>query len=142
MALNTQKHNLERAVFLRTFSRDENKVQAEFFSNILHLKHWITLDLTKPQFFDIDQDEIKYLTKLLICTFKRFEIALHQIELLIVDLADKFENPQQNTHLHNSLSALRQLSLDDYKGYGHFDFLYKNKVIIFQPPQEKLQRKG
>jgi hypothetical protein len=142
MAVNIQKHNLERAVFLKTFSRDENKIQAELFSNILHITHWITLDITDSQFINIDLDEIKYLTKILICTFKRFEMALHQIELLIVDIADKFENPQQNTHLQNSLSALRQLSLDDYEGYKHVDSLYKNKVIIFQPPQEKLQRKG
>jgi hypothetical protein len=142
MATNIQGPNLDRAVFLKTFSRDENKIQAELFSNILHVTHWITLDMTNPQFININLDEIKYLTKILICTFKRFEMALHQIELLIVDIEDKFENPQQNTHLQNSLSALRQLSLNDYKGYENVDPLYKNKVIIFQPPQEKLQRKG
>jgi hypothetical protein len=142
MAANIPKPNLDRAVFLRTFSRDENKIRAELFSNILHVTCWITLDITNPHFTNINLAEIKYLTKILICTFKRFEMAVHQIELLVVDIKDQFENPQQNTHLHNTLAALRQLSSNHYEGYQNVDPIYKNKDIIFQPPQEKLQRKG
>ncbi len=69
-------------------------------------------------------------------------MAVHQIELLVVDIKDQFENPQQNTHLHNTLAALRQLSSNHYEGYENVDPIYKNKDIILQPPQEKLQRKG